>query len=202
MTTSPVQKTAFWPSLISCGISSFKETAVAYHEGVLGARDGPKAVDGPMKPLITGRREFRKMAAAVAAASLAHSTAWVRGQQPQGQPLKVCQWGMLGKGLSDVGKIVLAKQSGFQGNEAGGVIADLDHAKELGAMAREAGVPFHSVVFGGWHAPFSDPNPNVIEKGLAGMETAMRSVKALGGGEACLTDLSARIDKVLAMDKA
>jgi L-ribulose-5-phosphate 3-epimerase len=51
---------------------------------------------------------------------------------------------------------------------------------QRGDLARQAGVPIHSIVRGGWDAPFSDPDPKVIEKGLAGMETALRSAKALG----------------------
>ncbi|HQG49286.1 MAG TPA: sugar phosphate isomerase/epimerase family protein, partial [Sedimentisphaerales bacterium] len=36
------------------------------------------------------------------------------------------------------------------------------------------------VSFGGWGAPLSDPRPEVVAKGLAGMEAAMRSAKNLG----------------------
>jgi len=39
-------------------------------------------------------------------------------------------------------------------------------------------------VRGGWDAPFSDPDPKVIDKGLATMETALRSAKALGANGA------------------
>ncbi|MHC4707147.1 MAG: sugar phosphate isomerase/epimerase family protein, partial [Planctomycetota bacterium] len=68
---------------------------------------------------------------------------------------------------------------GFEGIE-GSPMNDLDAAKRLGDLARDAGTPIHSIVFGGWHAPFSSGDPKVIEKGLAGMKTALRSAKALG----------------------
>ncbi|UCE48794.1 MAG: sugar phosphate isomerase/epimerase, partial [Phycisphaerales bacterium] len=55
-----------------------------------------------------------------------------------------------------------------------------DAARRLGELAREAGTPIHSIVYGGWGAPFSSPDPRVIERGLAGMETALRSAKAQG----------------------
>jgi len=94
---------------------------------------------------------------------------------------KALQIGMLPKSLSDADKFKLAKKCGYEGIE-GHPMADLDAARELGKLAREAGTPIHSIVYGGWGAPFSDPNPKVIEKGLAGMKTALRSAKALGAG--------------------
>ena len=87
---------------------------------------------------------------------------------------------MLPKEYSDEEKFTLAKKCGFEGIEVTGVIEDAAKAQELGALARQAGVPIHSVSFGGWNAPLSDPRPEVVEKGLAGMEAALRSAKALG----------------------
>ncbi|MEE9370159.1 MAG: sugar phosphate isomerase/epimerase family protein, partial [Sedimentisphaerales bacterium] len=86
---------------------------------------------------------------------------------------------MLPRELSVADKFKLAKKCGFDGIEAS-PMKDLDAARQLGRLARQAGVPIHSIVYGGWGAPFSDPDPKVIEKGLAGMETALRSAKALG----------------------
>jgi len=92
---------------------------------------------------------------------------------------KALQIGMLPKDLSDADKFKLAKKCGYEGIE-GNPMDDLDAARQLGKLARDAGVPIHSIVYGGWAAPFSDPDPEVIKKGLAGMETALRSAKALG----------------------
>jgi L-ribulose-5-phosphate 3-epimerase len=92
---------------------------------------------------------------------------------------KALQIGMLPKDLSDADKFKLAKKCGYEGIE-GNPMDDLDAARQLGKLARDAGVPIHSIVYGGWGAPFSDPDPKVIEKGLADMQTALRSAKALG----------------------
>lgn len=92
---------------------------------------------------------------------------------------KALQFGMLPKNLSDADKFKLAKECGFEGIE-GSPVSDLDEARKLGSLARQAGVTIHSIVYGGWGAPFSDPDPKVIKKGLADMETALRSAKALG----------------------
>jgi len=92
---------------------------------------------------------------------------------------KALQIGMLPKDLSDADKFKLAKKCGYEGIE-GNPMDDLDAARQLGKLARDAGVPIHSIVYGGWAAPFSDPDPKVIEKGLADMQTALRSAKALG----------------------
>jgi len=86
---------------------------------------------------------------------------------------------MLPKALSDVDKFALARKCGFEGIE-GSPMSDLDAARELGKKARDAGTPVHSIVYGGWGAPLSDPDPDKVKKGLAGMETALKSAKALG----------------------
>lgn len=98
---------------------------------------------------------------------------------------KALQIGMLPGNLSDADKFKLAKKCGYDGIE-GNPMADLGAAKKLGDLARDAGTPIHSIVYGGWGAPFSDPKPEVIEKGLAGMETALRSAKALGASAVLL----------------
>jgi len=92
---------------------------------------------------------------------------------------KALQFGMLPRNLSNADKFKLARKCGFEGIE-GAPMKDLDAAGELGKLAREAGTPIHSIVYGGWGAPFSSPDPKVIERGLEAMETALRSAKALG----------------------
>ena len=124
------------------------------------------------------RRDFLKYGMAVGLGMT------VPGRGPAGAPKtatlrKALQIGMLPKGLSDAEKFELAKKCGFEGIE-GHPIRDLKAAERLGELAKRTGVPIHSIVYGGWHAPFSDPNPRTIEKGLAEMETALRSAKAQG----------------------
>jgi hexulose-6-phosphate isomerase len=92
---------------------------------------------------------------------------------------KAIQLNMLPKKLTDADKFKLAKKCGFEGIEAY-PMNNLDAARQQGRLARAAGVPIHSIVFGGWQAPFSDPNPKVIKRGLEGMEAALRCAKAMG----------------------
>ena len=134
-----------------------------------------------MKDRAMERRDFLKYAAVAAAGTnlLDRPTASQAGQ-PKARLRKALQFGMLPKDLSDAEKFKLAKKCGFEGIELNSPIADLAAAAQHGKLAKEAGVPIHSIVYGGWDAPFSDPDPKVIEKGLAAMETALRSAKAVG----------------------
>ena len=133
-----------------------------------------------MKDSIIERRSFLKYAAtATVATGLLSQPIAARAGQKGAKIRKALQFGMLPKNLSNADKFKLAKECGFEGIE-GSPMKDLDAARQLGRLARQAGVPIHSIVYGGWGAPFSDPDPKVIEKGLAGMETALRSAKALG----------------------
>ena len=133
-----------------------------------------------MKEEAMVRRDFLRYAAATAAVTvLPGRAAPSRASQTSAKLHKALQFGMLPKNLSDVEKFKLAKKCRFEGIE-GSPMEDLNAATQFGKQAKEAGVPIHSIVYGGWGAPFSDPDPKVIDKGLAGMETALRSAKALG----------------------
>jgi L-ribulose-5-phosphate 3-epimerase len=126
------------------------------------------------------RRSFLKYAAAIAAGASLRSTSALAEDPQRGAKLrKALQFGMLPRQLPDADKFKLAKKCGFEGVE-GSPMDDLDAAQELAKLARQAGVPIHSIVYGGWGAPLSDPDPEVIKKGLAGMETALRSANAMG----------------------
>lgn len=126
------------------------------------------------------RRSFLKYTAAVTVGTgLLGASTFAAGEKRGARLRKAVQLGMLPKGLPDADKFKLAKKCGFEGIEAE-PMNDLDAARQQGKLARAAGVPIHSIVFGGWHAPFSDPDPKVIKKGLAGMETALRCARAMG----------------------
>jgi len=133
-----------------------------------------------MSKTSAGRREFLKVAAAVTAGAGAMSkSARAQGRGRKAKLLKACQYRMLPKDLTDAEKFALAKKCGFEGVEHS-PMQDLSAAKELGSLARQAGVPIHSISYGGWGTPLSDPKPEVVAKGLAGMETALRSARAQG----------------------
>ncbi len=127
-----------------------------------------------------GRRDFfRTTAAATLAAGIAGAPRMGAAAEPAAGTLKkALQLGMLPEKLSDVDKFKLAKACGYEGIEAS-PMADLDAAKKMGEAARAAGMRIHSVLYGGWDAPFSDPDPGVIEKGLKGMENALRTAHAM-----------------------
>jgi hexulose-6-phosphate isomerase len=126
------------------------------------------------------RRDFLKYATATAlGAKILGLSSTAQAGRRNSTLRKALQFRMLPKQLSDEDKFKLARKCGFKGIE-GSPMADLDAARRLGELAREAGVPIHSISYGGWGAPFSDPDPKVIAKGLEGMRTALRSAKALG----------------------
>ncbi len=140
-----------------------------------------------MKEEVIHRRDLLKYAAVAAAATaLPGQPAPSHASQTNTKLHKDVQFGMLPKKLSDAEKLALAKKCGFEGVELNSPIADLDAAAQLGKLAKEAGVSVHSIVYGGWGAPFSDPDPKVIDKGLRDMETALRSAKAVGASAVLL----------------
>ncbi len=126
------------------------------------------------------RRSFLKYSAVVTAAALTGKAALsVAEESKKGAKLyKALKIDMLPAGLPDAEKFKLAKRCGFEGID-GTPMDDFEAAREQARIAREAGVPIHGIVFGGWHAPFSDPDPNVIKKGLEGMENALRCANAM-----------------------
>ena len=133
-----------------------------------------------MKDTTMERRSFLKYAAAATVGtSLLDLSPIAQAGRNNSRLRKALQYGMLPKELPDAEKFKLARKCGFHGIE-GSPVADLQVARERGRLAREAGVPIHSIVFGGWHAPFSEPDPQTIAKGLDGLKTALRSAKALG----------------------
>jgi len=126
------------------------------------------------------RRDFLKVAAGVVAgAGLLQTDRPLYGRSESAKLLKACQFRMLPKGLADGEKFALARRCGFDGVEHS-PMGDPVAAKELGALSRQAGVPIHSISYGGWDAPLSDPRQDVVDKGLAGMEAALRSADAQG----------------------
>jgi hexulose-6-phosphate isomerase len=87
-------------------------------------------------------------------------------------------YSMLPKELSLEEKFRLARDVGFEGVEAPPM--SVEEAGKMRAAADKAGVRIHSVIFGGWHAPLSDPDPAVVERGRRDVEAALHTAKALG----------------------
>jgi hexulose-6-phosphate isomerase len=128
------------------------------------------------------RRQFlaRSTAAAVGAGMLAAGAGAAEATKPAFPPLpRAVIISMLPKDLSDPDKFALAKKCGFDGIESG-PMDDLAAAKTRGEQARAAGVPIHSIIYGGWQNLLSDPDAAVVDKGKATIEAALRSAKAMG----------------------
>ncbi len=125
------------------------------------------------------RRDFLKYAAVAAGTAVLGSSARGGEQAKGAKLLKALQSNMLPKDLLDAQKLALARKCGFEGIELNRPLEDLAAAKELGAQAKQAGVPIHSVV-NGWGGPLSDPKPENVAKGLADMELSLRCAKAAG----------------------
>ncbi len=92
--------------------------------------------------------------------------------------------GMLPNKLSDKEKFLVAKRCGFEGIEAR-PLRDLKAAKEQAKLAREAGVPIHSVLHG-WWPPFTDTTPSVVQKSIDAMAHSLRCAQAMGASAVLL----------------
>jgi len=127
------------------------------------------------------RRAFlARSTAAAAGIGLMAAGAGAAESAPAYPPLpRAVIYSMLPKDLSDPDKFALAKKCGFDGIESAPV-EDLAAAKTRGDQAKAAGVPIHSVIYGGWEHLLSDPDPAMVDKGKATIQTALRSAKAMG----------------------
>lgn len=133
-----------------------------------------------MKRTTISRRGFMSHTAAASAGLtiLSMSGRQARAQQKGAFP-KAVIWGMFHADVSDEDRMKLAKECGFDGIEMPPLPAD-DHAKELAGLAKKHGIHLHSVIYGGWGAPMSDPDPAKIDEGKASIENALRFAKIIG----------------------
>ncbi|HLJ54192.1 MAG TPA: sugar phosphate isomerase/epimerase family protein [Chthonomonadaceae bacterium] len=126
------------------------------------------------------RREFIGTAAALTAAPLSPAYG-----DPAGRPKKSVMYAMLPGSLSIEDRFRLARDVGFEGVECGPVGSEA-RATELRRAAEKAGIPIQSVIYGGWDAPLSDPNPAVVAKGIANAKSAMQDAKWMGAEDILL----------------
>jgi L-ribulose-5-phosphate 3-epimerase len=126
----------------------------------------------------TERRTFLKAAGAtLAASSLAASPAMA--QTPKSPWKKAFMLGAVSKGPV-LGHFKLLKEAGFEGVELLSPNQfDLD---EVLKARDETGLIIHGISGSvHWNAPLSDPNPEVVEKGLAAIRKSILDCKAYGG---------------------
>ena len=141
------------------------------------------------KPL--GRRQFICTASAACAASaLGMTTLRARLREGstgehKGTIYKSIKFGMLRAKLSIEEKFKLLKDLGYDGVELNSPRGC--NKKEALAASRAVGLPIHGVVDSiHWGTRLSDPNPAVREKGRAGLETAVRETRLVGGSAVLL----------------
>ena len=130
-----------------------------------------------MKKHAMDRRNFLKTAAMGVAAGVALS-ARAADAAAYSPIKKAVQWSHVPE-QPDAERCKYVKDLGFDGMEIG-PMADLDAAKRLGEAAHNAGVLPHSVIYGGWGAPMSHPDPAVVAKGKKEIENALRTAHAVG----------------------
>jgi L-ribulose-5-phosphate 3-epimerase len=128
------------------------------------------------------RREFLAAAATAALGISAVTSQGASADAPalgQGILQKAVLYSMLPKNADDKEKFAMAKRAGFEGIEAP-PLDDMAKAKEMGALAKEAGVPIHSVIYGGWGPTLSEAVPALMDKSVALVENALRCAQAYG----------------------
>jgi len=132
------------------------------------------------------RRTFLQVAAAAAATGV---VAKAGAQETTGSATaaggkkshwkKAVKYNMLPRNLEDEARLTMARECGFDGVE-GDPIENLDDAAKLAELGKKIGVPFHGLVFGGWHAPLSDNDQAVRQKGVDGMKHALKCARVMG----------------------
>ncbi|MBW3623754.1 MAG: sugar phosphate isomerase/epimerase [Armatimonadetes bacterium] len=134
------------------------------------------------------RRTFLSRSAGLAGAALAGGAlaplahAKPGDKTPASGPFvvkKAVVLGMLPGSMPLADRFKLCRDCGFDGVEASPE-PDLKKAEQMRAWADQAGIEIHSIMFGGWHAPLSHPNPEVAQRGEDELKTCMRSAKAMG----------------------
>jgi len=129
------------------------------------------------------RRDFLKVAAAagLAAAGAATASDAAAAAGAQTKPLKkAVKYAMIQEGNSVKEKFQLLKDLGFDGVELDSP-SKLDPNEVLRARD-EVGLPIHGVVDSvHWRDKLSHPDPAVRQRGLEGLQTALRDSKLYGG---------------------
>jgi len=134
------------------------------------------------------RRTFLKiLAAAIAAVPAVRAAAQTTAFPATGarRIRKSILINMLPKELPWAQRFAMARQAGFEAIEMQTVTRD-EEAAEVKEAAAGAGLRIHSVMnMDHWRLPLSSSDPDVVRRGILGMETSMRNAK-LWGADAVL----------------
>jgi hexulose-6-phosphate isomerase len=122
------------------------------------------------------RRAFLERAALLGAAVAVRP----RVALAAGTPRKAVLISMLPKELSYRDRFQLAVDAGFAGIEMR-TVTDAKEADEIRDASAKTGLRIHSVMNGEhWNSPLSSPEPAVVDKSVAGVETSLRNAKLWG----------------------
>lgn len=126
------------------------------------------------------RRIFLKSSAAVVGgASLFSNVKETLAAKKVSGFRKSIQLRMLPEKLSFAEQCALARKCGFEGMEVDrSDLPNTERAREMGQIARDAGVPIHSVVFG-W-AKFAEADKNAANKSIEEMKTTLKNASTAG----------------------
>ncbi len=94
------------------------------------------------------------------------------------KPKKAVLYGMLPASLSAEDRFKLARDVGFEGVEAPRCTPQ--EAEIFRKAADRAGIRIHSIIFGGWDAPFSSSDAAVIKRGMEQVKTNLQSAQIMG----------------------
>ncbi len=119
-----------------------------------------------------GRRELLT----TAGGTLVAATVGAKEAQ-SARPKKSILYDMLPGAMAD--RFMLAKDAGFEGIEAP-PLTNIGECEKMRAAAERASVSIHSVIFGGWGAPLSSAEPEVIERGMASVRAGLKGAAAMG----------------------
>lgn len=112
---------------------------------------------------------------------------------------KAFVFGMLPGSLSIADRFTLAKRIGLHGVEVGPT-SDAALIKEMKSASEDCGVKIHSIIFGGWGAPLSDPDSKIADSGQAQLVDAIKCANALGAESVLL--VPAKVDGVTRYEEA
>ncbi|HLV79790.1 MAG TPA: sugar phosphate isomerase/epimerase family protein [Chthonomonadaceae bacterium] len=132
------------------------------------------------------RRQFLGgSAAALAADSSQARVTSLPSSAPAERPKKSVMFTMLPESLSLESRFRLARDVGFEGVEAPPVSEERE-ASAMRAAAEKAGLPIHSIIYGGWEAPLSSADPAVVARGLDAARHALQCARWMGAEDILL----------------
>jgi L-ribulose-5-phosphate 3-epimerase len=107
---------------------------------------------------------------------------------------KAVEFSMLPASASVADRFRIAREAGFEEVECG-TTPDPSMAEELLAGSKTSGLRIHSVMnMAHWNYPLSSPDPDVVAKSIAGMETSLRNAKLWGADTVLLVPAVVKAD--------